>query len=215
MHVDGFYMFETEISNREYSEFLLDVKKNNPEVYEKAKIDPSGWDHALSYENPYAKEYHTAGFEDYPVVNISHEGAALFCQWLSDKFSRHGRKIDIMLPDAVQWTYAAKGGNPQAEYPWEGSDVKTKKDIYFCNYNSPDDGQCTPTAFVKAYQPNTYGLYNMCGNVAEMLKTAGTTKGGSWNSDALHMKISAGDEYSGTTGPSPYIGFRPVAMIRK
>jgi hypothetical protein len=61
-------------------------------------------------------------------------------------------------------------------------------------------------------------LFCMSGNVAEMVwisenGKAGSkpgTKGGSWGSDAEHIKIEAEDEYRGITEASIYIGFRPV-----
>jgi formylglycine-generating enzyme required for sulfatase activity len=80
------------------------------------------------------------------------------------------------------------------------------------------DGAFTTTK-VDAYNPNDYGLYNMSGNVAEMIwkfktNTAGT-KGGSWYSDVDHVKISAEDEYEGEIDASPFIGFRPVFTAKK
>lgn len=65
------------------------------------------------------------------------------------------------------------------------------------------------------YFPNNYGLYNMSGNAAEMLQEKGTTKGGSWNSTGYHVRIDAADEYAGWEEPNPYIGFRPIVMVRK
>ena len=64
------------------------------------------------------------------------------------------------------------------------------------------------TAPVKSYFPNGYGLYNMSGNVAEMLIEKPRTNGRSWNSGGIDVKIDAEDEYEGFEGGSPYIGFR-------
>jgi formylglycine-generating enzyme required for sulfatase activity len=74
------------------------------------------------------------------------------------------------------------------------------------------------TAPVMSYNSNDYNLFCLAGNVAEMVfisdkgkpgMKAGT-KGGSWSSDAEHIKIEAEDEYGGITEGSIYIGFRPV-----
>jgi formylglycine-generating enzyme required for sulfatase activity len=70
------------------------------------------------------------------------------------------------------------------------------------------------TVSVFSFNPNNYGVYCMAGNAAEMVwvgknQTAGTM-GGSWNSTKTHLLIEGKDEYEGITGPSPFIGFRPV-----
>lgn len=74
---------------------------------------------------------------------------------------------------------------------------------------------------------NGYGLYNMSGNVAEMVtiipdniccdtvnkkpvtKTPGTA-GGGWMNSAEEIKILAPDNHPVETNPHPNIGFRPV-----
>jgi formylglycine-generating enzyme required for sulfatase activity len=71
---------------------------------------------------------------------------------------------------------------------------------------------------VTSYNPNDYNLFCLAGNAAEMVWISKTgkagTKGGSWSSDAEHIKINAEDEYAGVTEGSIYIGFRPVFTAR-
>jgi formylglycine-generating enzyme required for sulfatase activity len=64
------------------------------------------------------------------------------------------------------------------------------------------------TAPVKSYEPNTFGLYNMSGNVAEMLFEKGKTKGGSWLDSAEAMKIASNGKFAQYSQPCPAIGFR-------
>jgi len=64
------------------------------------------------------------------------------------------------------------------------------------------------TAPVRAFLPNGFGLYNMSGNVAEMLQEKGRTKGGSWNSTDYYVRLDTEDEFAGWEKPSPMIGFR-------
>ena len=74
--------------------------------------------------------------------------------------------------------------------------VNGKKEVEFCNYNSPDDGTCLATNLSRSYYPNAYGLYNMSGNVAEMLETKVAPKaapGKYYHPDAHHCS----DEYAG------------------
>lgn len=72
---------------------------------------------------------------------------------------------------------------------------------------------------VKSYTPNSYGLYCMGGNVAEMVWNFDTknnkpigkgTKGGSWFSADEFLQINADEEYPNELNASPLIGFRPV-----
>jgi len=69
------------------------------------------------------------------------------------------------------------------------------------------------TASVYSFMPNGYGLYNVCGNVAEMLSEKGRTKGGSWASYGYYVRLDTEDEYAGFTKPSPMIGFRYFMVV--
>lgn len=64
------------------------------------------------------------------------------------------------------------------------------------------------SARVKSYFPNYFELYNMCGNVAEMIEEKGLVKGGSYNDPAHNVRISSEVKYS---KPQADIGFR-IAM---
>lgn len=213
--VNGFYIFETEITNKQYQEFLFNLKKQkNWEALKVCSVDSANWNVALSFDNSYAKEYHlTSQFAEYPVVNISYEAAILFCNWLQLKINEKVDGAIVRLPSKSEWVYAAKGGSADAKYPWDNQQLKNKKDIEFCNYNSPDDGTCLATNFSRSYYPNSYGLYNMSGNVSEWTNIPGETIGGSWDSDALHMRLEADDLHSGSNNPSAYIGLRPVVIV--
>jgi formylglycine-generating enzyme required for sulfatase activity len=58
---------------------------------------------------------------------------------------------------------------------------------------------------------NNYGLYNMIGNVAELVKEKGITKGGSYRDKLEDCSINKKQEY---TGASPTVGFRTVCEIK-
>ena len=47
------------------------------------------------------------------------------------------------------------------------------------------------TAQVSSYYPNSFGLYNVCGNVAEMVAEKGKAKGGSWKSFGGEVRIES------------------------
>lgn len=58
---------------------------------------------------------------------------------------------------------------------------------------------------------NNYGLYNMTGNVAELVKEKGITKGGSYRDKIDDCSIDKKGEY---IGASPTVGFRTVCEIK-
>lgn len=150
---------------------------------------------------------------------------------------------DIRIPAETEWTMAARGGKGNVDYPWSSAEIKSiqnKNGCYlanFCVADYKEEKACPnkkfPNAYTSAgqvsqdyfcvaptmsYNGNPYGLFNLSGNVAEMVwkdKTRmASTKGGSWNSDVEHIKLNAKDEYEGTTHGSPFIGFRPVFTAR-
>ena len=63
---------------------------------------------------------------------------------------------------------------------------------------------------VKSFEPNGIGLYNVCGNVAEMTVSAGYAMGGSWNSYGGEIYPTSIKQY---TYPSAEVGFRVFMKI--
>lgn len=67
------------------------------------------------------------------------------------------------------------------------------------------------TAPVKAYWPHGFELFNMAGNVSEMVSDSPDAKGGSWRVCGADVAIFAKDPFSGQDVPRADRGFR-VAM---
>lgn len=226
--VKQFYMSANEITNKQYRDFLQSLRAANDTARLRiATVDTAGWLNILSekvWTDTYFQDQH---YNDFPVVNVTRRGALLYCEWLAEKFKKQGRQnVHITLPTEAQWLYAAQGGKPDAIYPWEGKSLKYEKKgklhgDYLCNYNVAMDSVrpkidtakaypgATFTATTGSYLPNGYGLYNMSGNVAEMLADKNYTKGGSWHSPAAKVTIAATESYDPFKG-SPFVGFRPV-----
>lgn len=69
------------------------------------------------------------------------------------------------------------------------------------------------TAPVISYSPNSYGLYNMGGNVEEFISEKGKTKGGSWYDTGYYMINSVEQDYDINNSASIERGFRFVMEI--
>lgn len=70
-----------------------------------------------------------------------------------------------------------------------------------------------------SYNANDFNLYNVCGNVSEMVYARDSksikAKGGNWNSDADHVKLTSEDEFGAGVAASPMIGFRVCIEVKK
>lgn len=236
--VQAFFMSKTEISNKQYREFLRDLlKQGDTAAYKKALVDSTRWRDKYMYNEPYVDFYfrHPA-YDNYPVVNIPYEGALMYCAWLTQKVNAVCKSLnaEIRLPSRDEWIYAASGGMTMTDYSFGGPYIGDEKGKLQCNFKrigaesvhfndatgqyevvkDRSDGIAGSindasdiTAPVQSYKPNDFGLYNMSGNVAEMIREKGIAVGGSWNSPGYDVRISSMMKYD---GPSPMVGFRPV-----
>lgn len=95
--------------------------------------------------------------DEMPVMNVSRKEIEEFLEWLS---KLDGRKYS--LPTEAQWEYSARSGLENVDYPWgdnfEGSLLNIGSDILMRDMQAKN---------VKQYPPNSYGLYDICGNASE------------------------------------------------
>jgi len=77
-------------------------------------------------------------------------------------------------------------------------------------YGNFDPDPADNTAPVKSYWPNGFGLYNMNGNVAEMVSDVEVALGGSWADPGYDVRIASKKAF---TGASKTVGFRIVATV--
>ena len=162
-----FYMGLREVTNKEFGEFLAN---HNSGTYKGQRLSQ----------------------DDHPVVQVTWEQAALFCNWLSAKESlppAYVQKENVLvpaepgatgyrLPTEAEWEYCARAAQNQAllKYPWGDlfppaapsgnyADISAKDLLpaYLENYN---DGYPV-TAPAAKFKPNGWQLYDMGGNVAE------------------------------------------------
>jgi formylglycine-generating enzyme required for sulfatase activity len=116
------------------------------------------------------------------------------------------RKIGARLPTESEWEYAARAGTTGPRYG-------TINAVAWYKGNS---GGATHPVGLK--QMNSFGLYDMLGNVWEWTSdsynaTEKVVHGGTWSNDARLIRASArgGDA---ATMRSIFIGFRCVAEFR-
>ena len=217
------YASKYEVSNELYMTFLNSLEDKN--LLSIAQIDTLKWNTVASHNESYAQYYHAhPAYQNYPVVNISYEASVLFCEWLTKRYNsdkkRKFNKVTFRLPSEEEWIASAQAGDESAIYPWKGPDLRNKSDQVMCNFKQEIKASIAPTgkqvhnditAPVKSYWKNSLGLYNMSGNVAEMINEKGTAKGGSWKQDSEYLKINSKYNYDGS--PQPYVGFRFFAEI--
>ena len=185
---------------------------------------------------------------DYPVVGVTWEQANAYCAWRTERMGLTGKDKYLKrfrLPTEAEWEFAARSGR-QNDFPWEEEVAGDSKGMFFANF-MPDDGDFTKdgniiTSKVGTYQPNSNGLYDMAGNVAEWTSTAYTAagvqnmnninpqlkynaaiedpyrlkrksvRGGSWKDSESHIQ-SAWRAAEYQNQPRSYIGFRCVQSI--
>jgi formylglycine-generating enzyme required for sulfatase activity len=146
--------------------------------------------------------------------------------------------VSFRLPTQEEWIKAASSGKEDGRrYPWNGLYLRNNRGEYLCNFrripdesitrmagNPPftvvNDGgsqvadglnnQAFITAPVNSFFPNDIGLYNVCGNVAEMLAEKGVASGGSYDDTGYDIRIQSTKQYSGCKND---IGFRVLMQI--
>ena len=238
LSIQSFIMFKTEVSNANYREFLSDLKlKGKLKEFAIANIDSLLWRTPLNFGAKYVDYYHMhPAYRDYPVVNITKEGAELYCEWLSERInSSLGNNANLMfrLPTHEEWMYAAHGDLESSIYPWGGPYLRNSSGEVLCNFLRLDAtsigrdslGKYTiyPTpgdmmqdmgvdviAPVKSYWTNGFGIYNMSGNVAEIVADKSIVVGGSWLDPGYDVRIESQKPY---VGAARNIGFRVVATV--
>jgi formylglycine-generating enzyme required for sulfatase activity len=100
-------------------------------------------------------------YDDYPIIYIDWNDAVYYCSWAGKR-----------LPTEAEWEYAARGGHAGYRFP-RGDTISCTS----ANYSSStsysfdtegSDGDCVgDTTEVESYAANSYGLYDMTGNVWE------------------------------------------------
>ena len=139
------------------------------------------------------EKYYTSATKKHPVVNVSWDDAARYCNWISKQeglplaYQEQGENmVAVMplnrgyrLPSEAEWVYVARVyGRPQsARYPWTGSYPPTAISGNFADAQIADtladvvpnyDDGYRATATVGSFTALN-GFYDLGGNVAEWI----------------------------------------------
>ncbi|WP_374687593.1 SUMF1/EgtB/PvdO family nonheme iron enzyme, partial [Promineifilum sp.] len=151
VHIDSFFIDETEVTNAAYAQCVAAEACPRP--------DRAGATYYQAY-------YGNPDFDDYPVINVSWYDAAAFCEWRGAR-----------LPTEAEWEFAASFDPiEQVKYRFPWGDSFDGNRLNFCDVNCQredrggewDDGY-RDTAPAGSYPDgrSPTGVYDMMGNVME------------------------------------------------
>lgn len=185
--LDSFYIGKYEVTNKQYKKYKL---THDSSTY-------SGY--SLNGDNQ-------------PVVFVNHQDAKEFANWLSAQTGKSFR-----LPTEAEWEYVAKAGTTTRNF-WGNSkddaclyanthDITTKNALQFVweNHNCSDGN--VATAPVGSFNPNSFGVYDIMGNVWEWTEDVYSETAYSSHSANNPKYVGEGTEFvvrggSWSSGPS-------------
>jgi len=153
--VDSFWMAKYETTWDLFNLFVyrsLDVAQPMFNENNEVNIDVDGISGATT---PYVEMSFGMGIEGYPAICMTQLAAVKFCEWLSAMTGHFYR-----LPTEAEWEYACRAGSTTS-YSF-GNTTENLGEYAWYASNSDDKYQPVGTK-----KPNTWGLYDMHGNVAE------------------------------------------------
>ena len=207
--IEPFYMGKHEVTWDEFAywAYVRDVEKEIEKIKARSrKLRPSP---------PYDEVDRGFGFKDRPALGMSRKSAELYAEWLSEKTGRTYR-----LPTRKEWEHAFKLGYGGTLTPEMSEEDLARHAWYAGNAEAS-------THAPGSLEPNTLGIYDMLGNVAEWVTDTGEQRlalGGHYRTPADQTSAvseSVEDESWNENYPNepksiwwfvdaPYVGFRLV-----
>ncbi len=149
MPVKAFYLDQTEVSNREYAEFVKAAGHAPPDDWENKPEPP-------------------ANAENIPVTHVTYQDAIDYCSWLSQ---RRKDGLSYRLPTEAEWEYAARGqnaGKPDGKmslFPWGDEWVAGRANTKESRLEHTQNATANPDG------ASPFGALNLAGNVFEWTAT--------------------------------------------
>ena len=189
VYVNGFFMDQTDVTNAQFAAFVkvtnyVTVAERTPRAEDFPGAPPENlvagsvvftppihpvpldnhfqwWSYVpgANWRHPLGPKSDIKGKENYPVVHIAYEDAQAYAKWVGKR-----------LPSEAEWEFAARGGMQGEPFVW--GDEFCPGDKWMANTHQgqfpiKDTGAdgFVGIAPVAAYASNSYGLYDMAGNV--------------------------------------------------
>ena len=120
------------------------------------------WVVDANWQHPDGPASSIEGKGNYPVVHIAYEDAQAYAKWAEKR-----------LPTEAEYEFAARGGLSGKTFSW--GDELNPQGKYLANYfqgafpiNDTGEDGFKGASPVKSFPPNTYGLFDIIGNVWEL-----------------------------------------------
>jgi serine/threonine-protein kinase len=179
--VRPFAIDRTEVTNAEYGQF---VKATNHPA-------PKDW----NGNQP------LAGFENYPVRNVSYDDAVKFAEWRSKR-----DKAEYRLPTEIEWERAAKGAEFNNRFPWGNDWIDGAANVEAM-------GPKPVGSFAKG--DTATGIKDMIGNVAEWTSSKSSIYPENSKIDQLDPAEMEKYIVRGGSYESSPVGPRPVSVTAR
>ena len=226
---------------REYLSYLEVNEGKDSDIYKYAVPDTTVWKIGEGYNEPLMETYFShPAYTKYPVVGVTQKQAMDYCTWrtlavkvmLEENDFEGPKDFKYRLPSKYEWALMANAGydkKGQREYDKRLAElnapgkpparVATANMKYENRDNSNSDelSAARPDAMIispaptRSYLPNKYGVYNIYGNVAEMVTEPGVAMGGSY--EHFYEDIVPSNKEIEYEGPQKWLGFRCVCEV--
>jgi formylglycine-generating enzyme len=225
------YVDKFEVTVHDYVTFLDEVKKSGRDN-SILMYDSDCWRQNSSFSEAILEYYFNySSYNNYPIVGISHFAAQEFCKWLTEKYNadpnRKFKKVVFRLPTEQEFIKVARSTfDTIIFYPWGYPSLYNSKREKCCNFLEIDqinidlkengfeikeyNNFSSMTEPVYSYLPNPYGIYNIVGNVSEMIQEDHYAMGGDYLSTGYNVRIKSKKKYA---EPTSSIGFRVYMEI--
>ena len=191
----------------EATEYHTDAERNadgNEGCYAYTAGEGWSWTWGRSWRRP----GYSVG-DDQPVACVSWNDAQAFIAWLTQQTGESYR-----LPTEGEWEYAARAGST-TKYHFGDRELQL---CHFANHGdtstdfsdrnkSCSDGVGYRTTMVGRYQPNSFGLYDMHGNLWELVQDCynesyaeAPINGSAWTSGNCDLRVIRGGSWGSSPG---------------
>ena len=189
VHVDGFWIGATAVTNRDYAAF---VRATRYRTVAERPLDPAdfpgapaenlvpgsmvftgtpgpvdlrhlsqwwAWTPGANWRRPLGPGSSIGQRAEHPVVHVAYEDAEAYADWMGAR-----------LPTEAEWEFAARGGREGMRFTWGDEPEaagEARANYWHGEFPWRADSGYGSTTPVGSFAANAYGLFDMAGNVWE------------------------------------------------